>query len=91
MIRTRTGEQIVRWSEDDQDCMLKLFDVLSPGFTDSEEEETCHVRAVHEDYDELIGRTVKVKDSAVFDELTQPLFAVGKLWIVGWVTEPRDA
>ena len=30
------------------------------------------------------GRVIKVRDSAVFGDVTQPLFAVGKLWKVGW-------
>ena len=34
---------------------------------------------------------MKVKDSAVFGEVTRPLFAVGKLWKVGWGLEPRDS
>ena len=34
------------------------------------------------------GRTLKVIDSCVFGEVTQPLFAVGKLWKTGWGMEP---
>ena len=34
------------------------------------------------------GRTLKVIDSCVFGEVTQPLFAVGTLWKTGWVMEP---
>ena len=34
------------------------------------------------------GKTVKVIDSAVFGEVTQPLFAVGKRWKTGWGIEP---
>ena len=34
------------------------------------------------------GRTLKVIDSGVFGEVTQPLFAVGKLWKTGWGMEP---
>ena len=34
------------------------------------------------------GRTLKVIDSCVFGEVTQPLFAVGKLWKTGWGVEP---
>ena len=34
------------------------------------------------------GRTLKVIDSCVFGEATQPLFAVGKLWKTGWGMEP---
>ena len=33
------------------------------------------------------GRTLKVTDSCVFGEVTQPLFAVGKLWKTGWGME----
>ena len=34
------------------------------------------------------ARTLKVIDSCVFGEVTQPLFAVGKLWKTGWGMEP---
>ena len=34
------------------------------------------------------GRILKVIDSCVFGEVTQPLFAVGKLWKTGWGMEP---
>ena len=34
------------------------------------------------------GKTLKVIDSCVFGEVTQPLFAVGKLWKTGWGMEP---
>ena len=34
------------------------------------------------------GRTLKVIDSCVFGEVTQPLFAVGQLWKTGWGMEP---
>ena len=34
------------------------------------------------------GRTLKVIDSCVFGEVTQPLFAAGKLWKTGWGMEP---
>ena len=37
------------------------------------------------------GRTLKVIDSAVFGEVTQPLFAVGKLYRAGWGMEPHDS
>ena len=37
------------------------------------------------------GRVIKVKDTAVFGQVTQPLFAVGKLYKVGWGIEPQDA
>ena len=37
------------------------------------------------------GRTLKVIDSAVFGEVTQPLFAVGKLYKTGWGMEPYDS
>ena len=36
------------------------------------------------------GRVIKVRDSAVFGDVTQPLFAVGKLWNVGWGLDPID-
>ena len=36
------------------------------------------------------GRVIKVRDSAVFGDVTQPLFAVGKLWKVGWRLDPLD-
>ena len=36
------------------------------------------------------GRVIKVRDSAVFGDVTQPLFAVGKLWKVGWGLDPLD-
>ena len=36
------------------------------------------------------GRTLKVIDSAVFGEVTQPLFAVGKLCKTGWGMQPYD-
>ena len=36
------------------------------------------------------GRVIKVRDSAVFGDVTQPLFAVGKLWKVGWGLDPID-
>ena len=35
------------------------------------------------------GKTVRVKDSAVFGNVTQPLFAVGKLWKCGWGIDER--
>ena len=34
------------------------------------------------------GRTLKVIDSCVFGDVTQPLFAVGQLWKTGWGMEP---
>ena len=34
------------------------------------------------------GRTLKVIDSCVFGEVTQPLFAVGKLWKTCWGMDP---
>ena len=34
------------------------------------------------------GKTLKVIDSCMFGEVTQPLFAVGKLWKTGWGMEP---
>ncbi|CAE7514254.1 unnamed protein product [Symbiodinium natans] len=37
------------------------------------------------------GRVIKVKNTAVFGQVTQPLFAVGKLYKVGWGIEPQDA
>ena len=37
------------------------------------------------------GKVIKVKDTAVFGQVTQPLFAVGKLYKVGWGIEPQDA
>ena len=37
------------------------------------------------------GRTLKVIDSCVFGEVTQPLFAVGKLWKTGWGMEPYSS
>ena len=37
------------------------------------------------------GRTSKVIDSCAFGEVTQPLFAVGKLWKTGWGTEPYSS
>ncbi|CAE7658644.1 unnamed protein product, partial [Symbiodinium sp. KB8] len=37
------------------------------------------------------GKIVCVKDSAVFGNVTQPLFAVGKLWKCGWGIEPKDS
>ena len=37
------------------------------------------------------GRVIQVKDTAVFGQVTQPLFAVGKLYKVGWGIEPQDA
>ena len=37
------------------------------------------------------GRVIKVRDSAVFGEVTQPLFAVGTLWKCGWGIDPKDA
>ena len=36
------------------------------------------------------GRVIKVRDSAVFGDVTQPWFAVGKLWKVGWGLDPLD-
>ena len=36
------------------------------------------------------GKTLKVIDSCVFGEVTQPLFAVGKLWKTGWGMEPHS-
>ena len=36
------------------------------------------------------GRVIKVRDSAVFGDVTQPFFAVGKLWKVGWGLDPLD-
>ena len=50
MINARPGEQIVRWSDEDQDWMVKPFELPRPGLTYSEEEE----RAVYEEYDELV-------------------------------------
>ena len=37
------------------------------------------------------GRTLKVIDSCVFGEVTQQLFAVGKLWKTGWGMEPYSS
>ena len=37
------------------------------------------------------GRTLEVIDSCVFGEVTQPLFAVGKLWKTGWGMEPYSS
>ena len=37
------------------------------------------------------GRALKVIDSCVFGEVTQPLFAVGKLWKTGWGMEPYSS
>ena len=36
------------------------------------------------------GRVIKVRDSAVFGDVTQPMFAVGRLWKVGWGLDPLD-
>ena len=36
------------------------------------------------------GRVIKVRNAAVFGDVTQPLFAVGKLWKVGWALDPLD-
>ncbi|OLP77412.1 hypothetical protein AK812_SmicGene42518 [Symbiodinium microadriaticum] len=37
------------------------------------------------------GKKICVMDSAVFGNVTQPLFAVGKLWKCGWGIEPKDS
>ena len=37
------------------------------------------------------GRVVKVKDSAVFEEVTQPASAFGKLSKLGWGLKLQDA
>ena len=37
------------------------------------------------------GKVMKVRDSAVFGDVTRPLFAVGKLWKCGWGIEPKNA
>ena len=36
------------------------------------------------------GKKIKVIDSAVFGDVTQPLFAVGKLWKCGWGIDPEN-
>ena len=74
--KAKSGENILRWDETKQDWMVKPFEIPSPGFTDSEEGTD--------------GRVIKVRDSAVFGDVTQPLFAVGKLWKVGWGLDPLD-
>ena len=37
------------------------------------------------------SRTLKLIDNCVFGEVTQPLFAVGKLWKTGWGMEPYSS
>ena len=36
------------------------------------------------------GKKINVIDSAVFGDVTQPLFAVGKLWKCGWGIDPEN-
>ena len=183
-MKFQEGRRIVRWCEVQQDWMVKPFEIPSPGFTDSEEEEDKEidlqkgaeiqqdwlekpveipsprrldyskgygkVRATNARYSDLVevvldsgadchvlpmsyydeslgtpafpalrmvisdaqgnairttecranitfefqkddGKVVKVRDSAVFGDVTQPLFAVGKLWKTGWGMEPQDS
>ena len=42
------------------------------------------------EFQRVDGRVIKVRDSAVFGDVTQPLFAVGKLWKLGWGLDPID-
>eukprot|EP00439_Symbiodinium_sp_Y106_P046168 s101_g5.t2 len=82
--KAKSGENILRWDETKQDWMVKPFEIPSPGFTDSEEE----IDLSKQDWTD--GRVIKVRGSAVFGDVTQPLFAVGKLWKVGWGLDPLD-